>query len=316
MPSNTYQAGFKSFNLITRVPGKALRCAIWYPSLSKESDVFEGPWRFSVAFGSEVAPGRYPMVVLSHGTGSSWREHHDTAELMARRGFVAVALSHLGDSYDYGDQDLGGLLSAVSRPGQVSQVIDEVLRLPPFESIIDAQRIGVIGFSIGAYTAFVLAGARPDFDRIRTHPADDPPSVYFGGSEGDRSALARKFLSAGRPGNDPRVRSILVMAPALGFLFDEASLADVRVPVRLYRAEHDQVLYYPYDGETYRRSLPMEPETIVVRGAGHYVFLAPPPVALVRAHPDVFQDTPAFDREAFHHRLNAEVVDFFCRTLR
>jgi pimeloyl-ACP methyl ester carboxylesterase len=111
------------------------------------------------------------------------------------------------------------------------------------------------------------------------------------------------------------VDAILVMAPALGFMFDPASLKNVRVPVRLYRAEHDQILHHPYDGETYRRMLPVAPEAVVVADAGHYVFLAPAPAILATSLPDVFRDEGTFDRRAFHERLNAEAEAFFKATL-
>ena len=177
--------------------------------------------------------------------------------------------------------------------------------------MIDADRIGIFGFSIGGYTALVLAGGQPDFGNIASHPTDDPPSIYFGGSQDERSAQASKLIEAPSANADPRVRAILVMAPALGFLFNTAGLANVRIPVRLYRAEHDQVLHTPYDGETYCRMLPGEPETVVVADAGHYVFLAPPPVLLATIKPDVFKDQRTFDRRAFHLRLNAETEAFF-----
>jgi predicted dienelactone hydrolase len=250
-------------------------------------------------------------VVLSHGTASSWREHHDTAAFLARYGFVVTALSHPGDSYDYPEKDFGGLRSSVHRPGHVSRLLDHLLQSPRFAPLIDAARIGVCGFSIGGYTAFVLAGGRPDFSRIASHPADDPPSIYFGTALAPRRALAEELLQAPPAVADPRVRAILVMAPALGFLFDAARLAPVQAPVRLYRAEHDQVLHHPYDGETYRRLLPTPPQTTVVSGAGHYVFLAPPPASLARTIPDVFRDAGGFDRLAFHQDLNAETAAFF-----
>ena len=177
--------------------------------------------------------------------------------------------------------------------------------------MIDADRIGVFGFSIGGFTAIVLAGGRPDFSKIATHPADDPPSIYFGGSPQERGERARRLLRAPPASPDGRVRAILVMAPALGFLFDDLGLIDVRVPVRLYRVEHDQILHHPYDGETYRRMLPVTPDTIVVADAGHYIFLAPPPAILARLVPNVFKDRGSFDRFAFHRQLNAETEEFF-----
>ena len=311
MSAPSCSAGFERFTFPDISGASEVKCAIWYPTLAAEAELAEGPWKFHVAFGPPSDGNRHPLVVISHGTGSSWREHHDTAEFLARRGFVVAALSHPGDSYDYEQTDFGGLASAVHRPRHVSRLLDELLESPRYAPMIDPTRIGVFGFSIGGYTALVLAGGRPDFQKIATHPSDDPPSIYFGGSEGDRLQEARSLLQAPGPSADPRVRAILVMAPALGFLFDAASLKDVQVPVRLYRAEYDRILHHPYDGETYRRMLPVTPEAIVVAGAGHYVFLAPPPAILATTLPDVFTDEGSFDRHAFHERLNAEVEVFF-----
>lgn len=315
MSAPSYNAGFEKFAFPDTSGRNEIKCAIWYPTLATEAEFAEGPWKFHVASSPASAGNQHPLVVTSHGTASSWREHHDTAEFLARRGFVVAALSHPGDSYDYEQKDFGGLASAVQRPRDVSRLLDELLESPRYAPMIDANRIGVFGFSIGGYTALVLAGGRPDFQKIATHPSDDPPSIYFGGSEEDRLEEAQSLLRATCPSADPRVRAILVMAPALGFLFDAAGLKNVRIPVRLYRAEHDQILHYPYDGETYHRMLPLAPEAVVVAGAGHYVFLAPPPAMLVTTLPDVFRDESNFDRRAFHERLNAEAEVFFKATL-
>jgi predicted dienelactone hydrolase len=311
----SYSAGFEKFAFPGISGRNEIKCAIWYPALAAEAESAEGPWKFHVAFGAASEGNRHPLVIISHGTASSWREHHDSAEFLARRGFVVAALSHPRDSYDYAQKDFGGLASAVHRPQDVSRLLDGLLESPRYAPMIDADRIGVFGFSIGGYTALVLAGGRPDFQKIATHPSDDPPSIYFGGSENDRLEEAQSLIQSSCPSPDPRVRAILVMAPALGFLFDAASLKNVRVPVRLYRAEHDQILHHPYDGETYRGMLPVAPETVVVAGAGHYVFLAPPPAILVTTLPDVFSDEVDFDRRAFHERLNAEAEAFFKVTL-
>jgi predicted dienelactone hydrolase len=53
----------------------------------------------------------------------------------------------------------------------------------------------------------------------------------------------------------------------------------------------------------------------VIEGAGHYVFLAPCSEALRAAVPEICSDPPGIDRAVIHARLNAEMVDFFRRTL-
>jgi dienelactone hydrolase len=282
MSAPSYSAGFEKFTFPDRSNGNEVKCAIWYPTLAGEAEFAERPWKFQVAFGSAPEGNQHPLVVISHGTASSWREHHDTAEFLARRGFVVVALSHPEDSYDYEQKDFGGLASAVHRSGHVSRLLDELLQSPRYVPMIDASRIGVFGFSIGGYTALVLAGGRPDFQKIATHRMIRPASILE----------VRRVIAFKRPN---RFFGHLVQAPIRVCVPSSSwrrrsdfcsmlQVKDVRVPVRLYRAERDQILYHPYDGETYRGMLPMVPETVGVAGAGHYVFLAPPPAILAQLY--------------------------------
>ena len=105
------------------------------------------------------------------------------------------------------------------------------------------------------------------------------------------------------------------MVPTLGFLFDKKALADVKVPVRLYRAGKDRVPGRALQ----RREHPQQPaDTAGVRGgrrhgALHLLFTLQP-----GAEPWVkwiCEDAPGINRVAYHKKLNAEMVDFFRRTL-
>ena len=55
---------------------KSIETAVWYPSSGGkslsfgENPVFQG---IAVQEGAEVAPGRYPIVLLSHGLGGNYR---------------------------------------------------------------------------------------------------------------------------------------------------------------------------------------------------------------------------------------------------
>ncbi len=109
--------------------------------------------------------------------------------------------------------------------------------------------------------------------------------------------------------------SAVLMAPAFGFLFDRDRLRRVPAQVRLYRAEMDNVLRADTHVEPYLRSLPLVPEYRIIKGAGHYAFLAPCPEALIEEDPDICRDRPGFDRIAFHVRLNDQILDYFNRTL-
>jgi len=53
----------------------------------------------------------------------------------------------------------------------------------------------------------------------------------------------------------------------------------------------------------------------IVENAGHFSFLSPFPDAMVNLDFPPSQDPEEFDRVAFHHRLNDDVIAFLEKTL-
>ena len=123
----------------------------------------------------------------------------------------------------------------------------------------------------------------------------------------------RTLSSAWPPMRGPRIKAIVVAAPAIGFTFDRAGLAAVRMPVQLWRADDDKILPAPFHADAVREALPHKPEFHSVPNAGHFDFLAP--CADPASMPQLCQGASDFDRAAFHERFNREVVRFFSETL-
>ena len=106
------------------------------------------------------------------------------------------------------------------------------------------------------------------------------------------------------------------MAP-VGVLFnDEHSLAKVDVPIRLYRAEKDKVLLYPFHAEAIRKKLSKKLEYVVVTNAGHYSFISPIPDSIKDKVGAVAIDPTGFNRSEFHKKMNEEIADFFSKSLK
>ena len=305
-----YSAGFSRVTVGDGATGKRMTAGVWYPTQSREARVSEQARSFLVARDSMPAPGRYPFVLLSHGSGAWYGAHHDSAEFLARRGFVVASVTHPGDNF----QDLGGYLGAqqlLGRPQHMKLLEDYVLGTHKYGSIIDVERLAGMGFSEGAYTLSVLMGARPDFARFADHARlnpDDPVLL-------PHWEMMLKSLPEKMPEYDERIVSAVLMAPAFGFLFDRDRLSRVPAQVRLYRAEMDNILSADAHVEPYLRCLPRVPEYRIVKGAGHYAFLTPCPEALMEEEPDFCRDRLGFDRAAFHQRLNDQILDYFNRTL-
>ncbi len=291
---------------------KPLEVSLWYPTEAMAEKVDMGPFSFDIARGAAVAGKGLPLIVISHGNGGSSLGHHDTAIALAQAGYVVAAVSHTGDNH----ADHSRESSMMDRPRHVSRVIDHLLTQWRGRDRIDPARIGVFGFSSGAFTALTVAGGAFDLGRIAGH-CKLHPDHYACQLVSRQPAAAAALASAGiQSGRDERVRSAVVAAPALGFTFTPESLAAVSVPIQLWRAEDDAVLPSPFYAEAVRASLPKPLDYREVPKAGHYDFLAPCTPRFAGMAPPLCNSLPGFDRVAFHRDLNAAVVSFFDKTLK
>ncbi|MBX5496324.1 MAG: hypothetical protein IRZ15_13415 [Bryobacteraceae bacterium] len=144
---------------------------VWYPTTSPQSSYdYNERISGSVARSGNLANcDRFPLVVFSHGYCGSAIQTVFLTEELARRGYVVAAPNHV-------DPDCGSSNNAApqeppltsyqewsdqtytKRRDDVRRVLDGMLADPQFASIIDPEKIGGIGHSLGGYTIFGLAG--------------------------------------------------------------------------------------------------------------------------------------------------------------
>ncbi len=304
--ASAHSVGFQTAS-IPVAGDRPTQVGIWYPSDAPETVQRLGLSRQSVAPGAPLLGRKLPLVVISHGAGGSFSDHYDTAHALAEAGFVVVALSHTGDTYD----DRSRAIRMGERAAQIGPVIDYMTSSWPDHAAINVKRVGIFGFSSGGFTALVAIGGEPDLTLISAHCAQHP--TYF-------ECMTNRQFGAGGPGDlhpkvhDPRIRAAVVAAPALGYTFAPVGLAKVKIPVQLWRAEADAVLPNPFYAETVRGLLPITPDYRTEPGANHFDFLPACSPELAKAAPQICRT--AFDRTGFHTRFNTEVIAFFRKTLR
>jgi predicted dienelactone hydrolase len=306
-------AGFQS---LTVPDGNTppLTVGVWYPSDSPATPHALGSFQQAVALDGRVAGGRAPLILISHGTAGSLASHYDTALALADAGFIVAAVTHAGDNFQ--DQRYAGqLIDLTDRPRQIIRVIDFMLNDSPIRDHIDRARIGMLGSSLGGFTALVVAGAEPDVGRLRVLCSTRPraPECLFiksrHGNQLDRQSKPPVWA------HDGRVRAAVIAAPAVGVVFDRNRLRNVTIPIQLWEAGNDRVSPNEWNGDVIRGGLPTQPEARSVAGADHYVFLAPCSQTLVQQAPQICRDAPGVNRSRFHAEFNGAVVAFFERAL-
>ncbi len=298
--AQSLQAGFER-----QVTANGTEIGIWFPASGTSVRQRLGLYEQDVVPGAGVSDGRHPLIVISHGTGGDFAGHVDTAVALARAGFVVAALTHPGDNW----RDKSRATRIEDRPVALSATITYMVRAWSGRASINANRIGAFGFSAGGFTVLAAAGGKPDMRRFADHCAQNPAFFVCTLLKSQPRTLSSAWPSI----TDPRIKAIVVAAPAIGFTFDSAGLVGVRIPVQLWRADDDKILPAPFSADAIRAALPNKPEFHAVPGAGHFDFLAP--CADAASMPQLCQSAPGFDRAAFHERFNREVVRFFSNKL-
>jgi predicted dienelactone hydrolase len=312
VPAFAVDVGFEE----VQIPNGAeppLIAGIWYPTNAPATPHALGNVTQTVAPNAPVAGNRLPLVVMSHG-GAGWYDgHYDTALALARAGFVAAAVSHAGDTF----KDQSRVLQLWRRPAQLHRLVDYMLDEWSGHQQLFAARIGAFGFSNGGFTVLVAAGATPDLLKVqpfcKAHPDHDLCETL------QQAHVDLRFVAdvpASAWIHDPRIKAIVVAAPAFGFAFGKTGLRDVHAPVQLWSAADDRHQPHPDYDEPVRDDLPRAPDYHAVANAGHYDFLPPCDTRLSRMRPEICTSKPGFDRARFHARFNADVVQFFELELR
>jgi predicted dienelactone hydrolase len=284
--------------LCVRDPEQGAELPVWalYPPHAPADARQFGPYSLDVAVDAPVAGRALPVVVISHGNNGSPWTHRGTAAHLARRGFIVVLPEHVGNSRS--DGSLAGTVAMLAhRPRQLRRAVDAVLADPLVGGHADATRLGLIGHSVGAYTALAAAGGRPV-----TTVFDTPVGP------------ARPVPVPVTPHAD--VRALVLLAPAAGWYMAPGALAAVEAPVLLYSGTEDAVApAFHADIVVHGVRHPDRVRHVVVPGAGHHSFQTPFPPAM--AHPGFppSQDPAGFDRARFHERLNREIEEFLRATL-
>ncbi len=284
----------------------SIRAALWSPCAAAPVDTRIGPFVLPAVRDCDIAEGKYPLVVISHGFEGTYLSHRDTATALADAGFLVVAINHPGDSAL--DMTRAGEVSALTeRPSDVIRVLDHLLDDWKDRRFIDADKIGVFGFSRGGYTALLLAGAVADWKNA-TLPCPEGQATVCAGMKEDGVGMQGAL-------RDTKVKAVSVADPLNAFP-DADDLRAITIPVQLWRSERGGDGVTPEDIAALRDNLPTKPEFHTVDGAGHFSFVAPCPAEMADMAPQVCGDEKGFDRVAFHRTLNEGVVAFFKASLR
>ncbi len=268
---------------------------------------------------------RYPLILLSHGTGGAGIHLMWLATRLAEEGYIVAAVNHHGNTSAGENYQVEGFMLWWERTRDLSAVLDQLLEDPEFGNHIDQRRVGAAGFSLGGYTVISLAGGITSleaFEAFCNSPERDTtcePQAEFPGSPRDfREAARQPHVQASlaehdESWRDDRFAAVFAIAPALGGAFSEPGLMPIVIQVGILGAEHDSIAPLATNAERFARYIEGA-ELSIIDEAGHYSFLSRC-TDTGRKRLGLFCTDPNENRADIHDRASAKVLDFFNRHL-
>lgn len=262
---------------------------IMYPTGTAEQTVQLGPYPTELASDAEVLEGTFPLVLISHGTGSTPFAYRMLAQHLARNGFIVGMPEHPFNNRN--DNSLEGTMqNLANRPRHIRMAIDWFFVNEGFAEKVIPNDVSVIGHSLGGYTALAAAGGEPT-----SFPHESPDG------QPQRIEVTP----------DPRIQSLVLLAPASVWFQSEEALRMINIPILMLDAEkdpftpafHAQIIM---NGVADRDKVQYR----TVQNAGHFSFLSPFPASMVSPSFPPSQDPPGFDRIQFQEELYAEITRF------
>lgn len=306
--ASEFYIAYKKMGVESKSTGEKFPMALVYPTDTPSEPVRFGPFEMKLSVGGEIAQGKFPLVIISHGSGGTNLGHRSIAFALVKSGFIVGMPLHPKNNFKNNEAE-GAVSNWKNRPLHVSASIDVLLSDRQMSESIDFERIAVVGHSAGGYTALAVAGGLADtthiIDLCLANPQINQP---FCGLVKDNRAKAVKIKSS----RDERVKAIVLMAP-VGILFKSVdSLAEVDIPALLLTAGKDSELTEPYQSEVIIKNYKNQEQLTFcsIPKAGHYSFITPFPEVMKSELGVIAADPVGFDRSAFHQLLSSDIVAF------
>lgn len=309
-------AGLQITEVLLPHHAASTRVAIWYPtmvqdtpSLYANNPVFEG---VEAHMDAPLSPGQYPVVLFSHGMGSTDRAQAWLGAALARRGAITVIVNHPNTTW--GDFDMSEGVAHWTRAQDMSATFDAVLDMPFFSDSLDMDRVMAAGFSYGGWTALSLGGARGNHagivDACMTHDQMEACGLLLS-AEVNMQGINPATWNASYA--DARVTHVAAIDPGLVWGLEPSDVDDL-VPSTLMIGlgdEGDRMLATDFDRSGLSGFMG-ERRTVQLQPAYHFSAMpicTPAGVAILADENDdpVCTDPAKSDRAAIH----SEIIELF-----
>ncbi len=319
LQTHKYNIGQSTLLWVDNKRERPVKTEIWYPTkdTTKVNVTTEYPFKLpptskDAAFISD----KFPLILLSHGTGGNRISQMWLAIELASSGFIVAAVDHYGNTLDHKIPE--NFVKVWDRPLDISFAIDNLLNASKFSSIIDPESIGVAGFSLGGYTSIALAGGVLNYELLKEFSHTKEGAVEFdlpelgNVSELITPAIIAKGNSQFKNLKDRRISAFVAMAPAIGQGFNKKEqFSDIQDTILIIGAQSDKRTPVNTNAKHYNGLIENSTYIELEGEVGHYIFMNEAKTRLKKNAPVIFKDDKTVNRGDVHSEVSKIVLQYF-----
>ena len=316
--------GERTFKFNDSSRNRPVTTEVWYPTndaYTAADSSYEYPFvHIPVIRNAHIPTSKHPLVIISHGTGGGRITLEWLADALVQKGFIVAAVDHWGNTYN--NKIAIDFVTPWQRPLDISFAVTQLLGDKEFGSVIDQNRIGAAGFSIGGYTGIALAGGRLDFDALMN---------YMTAGDGRKTIAIPEFPDLMKSVKiddvkesfrrspdlmDKRIKAFFIICPAIGQGFERKSqLSRINKPFFIVGAQSDSIAPSKLNAEHYHHLIKGSGLVVIPGKVGHYAFLNEG-VGEFKKHGGIYtNDDSSVDRHAVHKQVGDLAAKFFLKSM-
>lgn len=309
--------GYQTATLKVAHRDRPLPLHIWYPAMENvaatplgKNIVFMG---FEVRAGALPQQGKFPVVLLSHGSGGNAVNIGWIAAHLADQGMIVVSTNHPGTTSR--DSLPKETIKIWQRTADFSAILDYLETEPPYGLKPDMGRVSAVGFSLGGYTVLGLAGAQVSKQKYVDYCLKYPnflDCAWYAAAGVDLTKMdAEKFEQSNL---DKRVKAIVAVDPGFAQAFTAESLGSIQAPVFIINLGSVNEVPAGVDGVGIATTL-NKSEYARVEGATHFSFLGECTAlgeVIIKDEGDepICSEVSDRKRSDIHHELKKGITDY------
>ena len=249
-----------------------------------------------------------PLVAIAPGLNTDWHNFTYIAKHLASHGFGVAALNFPSTNAKRINAVLNGLDTPpsdnewVEQPKVVTQLLDEIERKskndPAWQGKLDLQRVGIIGQSLGGYTAMAIAGAKVDWQHLRQkcqesnslEQIDLNPSLLW-------QCQSSYAVAPNTNLQDKRVVAAIAINPVTTPIFSNSGINKLESPLMIVTGEKDR--FAPALDEQikpFTELLGIEKYLILIEDSTHFSFIGAGSSQDIELSPEIIGFDPAIAR--------------------